>query len=71
MNDEPFDLQAIKLFTVSEVAQSFRVHPKTVLRWIHTGHLKAIRFGRRTYRIPEAEVKRLFAAREEVMPKER
>ena len=59
-NSNVSDWQKIKLLTVPEVAQWARVHPKTVLRWIHADRLKAVRFGSRTYRIPEAEVKRLL-----------
>jgi excisionase family DNA binding protein len=33
-----------------------KVHPKTVYRWIKTGKFEAIRFGTRTYRIPERTV---------------
>lgn len=37
--------------TVSEVAQLFRVHPKTVLRWIKEGRLSVHRLGPRVMRI--------------------
>ena len=37
-----------------------RVHPKTVYRWIHDGRLNAFQLGRRTYRVPEPEVRRFL-----------
>jgi excisionase family DNA binding protein len=52
--------QQIKLLTVPEVAEWARVHPKTVHRWIRLGKLRAVRFGNRTYRIPESEIVRLL-----------
>lgn len=40
--------------TVAEVAEDLRVAPMTVYRMIGDGKLKALRLGRRTYRIPSA-----------------
>ncbi len=54
------DWRQIKLLTVPEVADWARVHPKTVHRWIRNDKLKAVCFGNRTYRIPEAEIERLL-----------
>ncbi len=48
--------RSINLLTVPEVAEWMKVHPKTVYRWIKTGKFEAIRFGARTYRIPERTV---------------
>lgn len=38
--------------TVAEIAEDLRVAPMTVYRKINDGTLRAIRLGRRTYRIP-------------------
>lgn len=35
-----------KLQTIAEVAEEFRVHDKTIRRWIRSGELRAIRLGR-------------------------
>jgi excisionase family DNA binding protein len=51
-----------KLLTPAEVAQMFRVDPKTVTRWAKAGRLTSIRTlgGHRRYR--EAEVRALMGA---------
>ena len=43
------------LLTPSEVAEMFRVNPKTVTRWARTGRLQAIKTigGHRRYRLSE------------------
>lgn len=43
------------LLTVAEVADSLRVHPMTVRRWIDNGALTAIRVGR-DFRIESTEL---------------
>jgi excisionase family DNA binding protein len=52
--------EAEQLLTPGEVAQLFRVDPKTVARWAATGHLGSVRTlgGRRRYR--ESEVQGLL-----------
>ena len=49
------------LLTPSEVAQLFRVDPKTVARWATAGKLNAVKTlgGHRRYR--ESEVKKLLS----------
>ena len=44
-----------RLLTPAEVAQLFRVHPKTVSRWASAGKLSAVRtlVGHRRYRASE------------------
>ena len=46
-----------RLLTPSEVAQMFRVNPKTVTRWARAGKLTAIRTlgGHRRFRASEIE----------------
>jgi excisionase family DNA binding protein len=34
------------VLTVKEVATALRTHPSTVYRWINSGELEAIRYGR-------------------------
>jgi excisionase family DNA binding protein len=41
--------------TVAEVADLVRVSRMTVYRWIHTGELPAVRFGR-SFRVPQQAV---------------
>jgi excisionase family DNA binding protein len=53
---QPHDLEATDaLLTPSEVAQMFRVNPKTVTRWARAGKLTAIRTlgGHRRFRASE------------------
>jgi excisionase family DNA binding protein len=40
------------IYTPLEVAEMARVHPSTVLNWIASGKLYAIKLSERTYRIP-------------------
>ena len=44
-----------RLLTPAEVAEMFRVNPKTVTRWARTGRLRAIKTigGHRRYRLTE------------------
>ena len=57
-------IEAEPLLTPAEVAQMFRVDPKTVTRWARAGKLTSIRTlgGHRRYR--EAEVRELLAGLE-------
>ena len=48
------------LHTVRQVAERLKLHPKTVLRLIHEGRLKASRIGK-SYRIPDSDL-RAFAS---------
>ncbi len=41
--------------TVAEVAEMVRVSRMTVYRWIHSGELPAVRFGR-SFRVPQQAV---------------
>ncbi|MGH8430683.1 MAG: helix-turn-helix domain-containing protein [Solimonas sp.] len=43
------------LYTVERAAERLRLHPKTVLRFIHDGRLKAVRVGK-SYRILRADL---------------
>ena len=49
-----------KLLTVPEVANWAKVSTKTVYRWIAEEKIEAIRFGSRTYRIPEQSVAKML-----------
>ncbi len=56
MQHEAFSVQDA-LLTPSEVAQLFRVNPKTVTRWARAGKLNAIRTlgGHRRFRASEIQ----------------
>jgi excisionase family DNA binding protein len=41
--------------TANEVAERLKVHPKTVLGWIRSGELKAVRVGK-SWRLLEPDV---------------
>jgi excisionase family DNA binding protein len=56
--DRPID----HVFTVKEVAERFRVSQGTIYADIRTGRLKALRFGRKTYRITEESLQDYLAA---------
>jgi len=46
-----------KLLTIEQVAERLSIHPKTVLRWLHSGHLKGFQLGNRgMWRIFEADL---------------
>jgi excisionase family DNA binding protein len=47
-----------KFFSVASIAQAHGVHEDTILRAIHSGKLKAIRWGRRALRIAQEELER-------------
>ena len=61
MVDLPFPANATYL-SVKEVAELFRICPKTVRRWIAAGELPATRLGR-DYRIARSDLKAFAAAR--------
>lgn len=48
-------MSGIYLVTVEQAAEHLSVHPKTVLRYIHTGQLPATRVGK-SYRIVRTEL---------------
>lgn len=60
MNDENTPI-AERLLTPGEVAQMFRVDPKTVTRWASAGRIGSIRTPGGHRRFRESEVKRLLA----------
>lgn len=64
MAQKPIETE--NLLTPAEVAQMFRVDPKTVTRWAKSGKLTSIRTlgGHRRYR--ESEVRSLLAGVSEV-----
>lgn len=51
------------MYTVTEVANKFSVSRQTVLKWIKTGKIKAVKVVK-VYRIPNEEIERLLADRE-------
>ena len=55
-----------RLLTPAEVAEMFRVNPKTVTRWARTGRLRAIKTigGHRRYRL--SEVRKAVEAANEI-----
>lgn len=57
MKDQEETAAPDKLLTPSEVAQLFRVNPKTVTRWARAGKLTAIRTlgGHRRFRASEVD----------------
>ncbi len=44
-----------KLLTTGEIAERYRIHPRTVVRWIRERGLAAIRVGGR-WRVEEADL---------------
>jgi excisionase family DNA binding protein len=56
--------------TVPEVAKRLKVHPKTVLGWIRSGELKAVRVGK-SWRLLEADVLAFITASTEAERLER
>ena len=53
----------MKFLTKDEVAKDFRVHPRTVERWLKAGLLKGHKLGKgktALWRIPDEEVKILL-----------
>ena len=52
------------LWTITEVAERFRVRPESVRRWVRSGGIQAINLGGPLgYRIAEAELQRFLMAR--------
>lgn len=50
-----------RLLTCAEVAELFRVGPKTVTRWVQTGRLSTVRTPGGHHRFREAEVLALLS----------
>lgn len=48
-----------EVYTVEQVAARLDLHPKTVLRFIHDGRLRAVRFGK-AYRILRSDFEALI-----------
>jgi excisionase family DNA binding protein len=51
-----------RLYTREEVAEIFRVNPRTVDRWIRVGELKRVDAPGNIVRIPASEVERRLLA---------
>jgi len=51
----------MELLKVREVAEKLRVSPITVRRMISAGEIKAIRFSKRSIRIPKEELERILS----------
>ncbi len=49
----------LKLYTTQETANILRVHRNTIMNYIHSGKLEAIKAGRK-YLISESEIKRIL-----------
>ncbi len=49
------------VYSPAEVAELARVHPSTILNYIRSGRLYAVRLSARTYRIPARAVLKLLA----------
>ncbi len=45
-----------EFMTIKEVAELFKVHPRTIKRWIEQGKLSRIDLTAQTIRIPKADV---------------
>ena len=55
-----------KLLTVPEVAETLRVMPATVRRWLREGRLRGTLISDRGgYRIPESEIQRFLGGGEQ------
>jgi excisionase family DNA binding protein len=48
------------IYTIEEVARALKVNKRTVYRWIESGDLKVARFGRKTYRVFEYDLKKFI-----------
>jgi excisionase family DNA binding protein len=48
-----------KLYTTEQVAQLLQIHPLTVLKYINSGKLRAIKLGR-VYRIRESALQKFL-----------
>jgi len=48
-------------YSPAEVARLAGLHPSTILNYIHSGRLYAIKLSERTYRIPNRAVLKLLA----------
>jgi excisionase family DNA binding protein len=46
----------VELLTVQQVAKWARVSTKSIYRWIESGKIPVVKFGKRTYRIPARAV---------------
>lgn len=54
------------LWTATEIARHCGVSPRTVQRWLALGELPAVKFGKRTTRIPSAAVRAFIEKNTEV-----
>lgn len=48
-------------YSPRELAELAGVHPSTVMAWIHSGRLYAVKLSERTYRIPNRAVRKMLA----------
>ncbi|NOQ47614.1 MAG: helix-turn-helix domain-containing protein [Methanococcoides sp.] len=53
-------MESDKLYTISEVANIFNVHPATIRCWVSEGKIKAVRVGQGWRRFKYSEIKRIL-----------
>ena len=53
-----------RYLTVRETAELFKVHPKTIFRWLESGQLGGGKMGR-TWRIRRSDIEKLFERKED------
>lgn len=54
-----------EVYTVQEVAQNYKVNERTVRNWIEKEGLKAIRIGKRGYRIEKEDLDKFIEQRKQ------
>jgi len=53
-----------RYFTVNEIAKALQVHRRTIVNWIESGQLAAIKLaGRRFWRVREKDLRRFLKAK--------
>lgn len=60
--------ETVELFTVKEVAERFRVKPRTVYRWLKEERMKGITTPGGQHRIPGESVRQLWESMVENEP---
>jgi len=50
-----------RFYSPGEVARLAGLHPSTILNYIHSGRLYAVKLSDRTYRIPNRAVRKMLA----------
>jgi excisionase family DNA binding protein len=60
IGERPGPSPGLRTLTLGDISRRYRVSVRSLLRYVHAGRLKAVRFGRQ-FQVTEEELRRFFS----------